>query len=126
MTDKSGAALAPITFKSETPGLAVIDTRGNSYHGGMIEFEGYAPNEGYWVIDGFEVDGTVQGAGAGNGIDIRGMYHMTVRNCHVHNATWQGIFSAFADYMLVENNQTHDTVGPARHLSVELGRLRHQ
>ena len=28
----------------------------------MMEFEAYSPTIGYWVIDGFEVDGTVQGA----------------------------------------------------------------
>jgi len=108
VTDKTGTSSTPFTIKSETPGLAIIDTIGNSGHGGMIEFEGYAPNEGYWIVDGFDVDGRVE-ASSGNGVDVRGMTNMTIRNCSVHNAWGQGIFSAFADYMLVENNETRDT-----------------
>jgi len=103
--DKSGSPNAPITLRSQTQYGAIINSKNNRvYHGSMIEFEGYSPTINYWTVDGFEVDGTVQGSVFGYGIDMRNTTHMTVKNCKVHNANKTGIFSAFSDYLAVTNN----------------------
>ena len=39
---------------------------------------------------------------------MRGTTHFTVRNCNVHNCCGTGIFPAFSDYVVVENNVTHN------------------
>jgi len=104
IVDKSGTAGSPIILKSQTQGGANVNTKGGSImHGAMMEFEGYS-SMSYWIIDGFSVDGTVQGATFGEGIDFRNATHMTVRNCSVHSCNHTGIFSAFSDYAYEENN----------------------
>ena len=34
--------------------------------------------------------------------------HITVKNCHVHDSIYTGIFDGFADYATYEDNVTHD------------------
>jgi len=120
--DRSGAPGAPITLKAEHAGQAHINTIvGNSRmrHGSMLEIEKFYPGHvEYWVVDGFDVDGSEQPhTGSHYGIDVRSDAqlsqdqqgnHITIMNCNTHNAWRTGIFSGFVNYLDIENNTTHD------------------
>jgi len=111
ITDKGGTSGSPITLQSETVGGANVNALGSGLmHGGMMEFEAsYGSGIGYWVIDGFSVDGTVQAHDTYHvGVDMRGMRNMTVKNCTVHDCFKTGIFPAFADYAFIQNNTSRN------------------
>ena len=111
----SGAADAPITLKA-APGASVLvdgSLPNNNAHGSALEIETWegAGVVAYWVIEGLEVANA-----PGWGIDSRGNdvdknHHITIRGNRVHNngvgSTRTGIFAAFTDYVLVENNETY-------------------
>jgi len=96
----SGTAGASCTIAAETPGTVLVNSAGAyCYHNSNIEAEDVS----YWIIDGLESANS-----AHYGIDIRGSDHMTVRNCHAHGAASTGIMTAFSDYAVLENNDTHN------------------
>ncbi len=96
----SGTADAPCTLQAQTAGTVLVNSASSSaWHQSNVEAEDCS----YWIIDGFESASSLR-----YGIDVRVSDHVTVRNCHVHNSAVTGIFLAFADYALVENNDTHD------------------
>ena len=100
--NNSGAAAAPKTLMSQYQWQAVLNAKpAGAWHNGILELEG----DGYWVFDGFEVDGQTRTLRC---VDIRVANHVTVRNCHVHHAQYTGIFDGFADYATYENNVSHD------------------
>ena len=101
--------MRPLRSGPKRRAARVVNALGSVYHGSMIEFEAYSANIGYWVVDGFEIDGTIQPHdGYRLGIDMRGMTHMTVKNCTVHDTYKTGIFPAFADYALIANNTIYN------------------
>jgi parallel beta-helix repeat protein len=97
----SGTASAPITLEA-APGAAVtVNAPGASNkHGSDIEVENFSGTVSYWTIQGL----TVQNAPTNAGIDIRVTSHITVQNCTcTGNNNW-GIFLAFSDYPVIQNN----------------------
>ncbi|MHC4713423.1 MAG: putative Ig domain-containing protein [Planctomycetota bacterium] len=102
----SGGAAAVKTLKAQTAGTVLLDQPSSSAsHDGILEIEGPGQTVSYWVIEGFDVDGQSQ---TYRGIDVRETTHITVRECTVTDAYTTGIFAAFSDYMLVENNESYN------------------
>lgn len=98
----SGTAGAPITFKAETGATVVIDNVGpEAWHGSIINIEGFD----WWVLDGLEIANAPSGAG----VDVRTSHHVTVKNCTIKDNYKWGIFTAFSDYFVAENNRISNT-----------------
>ncbi len=92
----SGTAGSPITFVAEGSNVAITADNGTTPDGINIE------NASYVVIDGFILSGRTRA-----GLRVAVSDFVTVRNCLAgYNGTW-GIFSGFADDILIENNETH-------------------
>jgi parallel beta-helix repeat protein len=97
-----GGPSSPKTLKA-APGAAVlIDAPGPvNKHNSIIEVENFSLTMTDWVIAGFEV------ANSPNyGIDVRVTDRITVQGNHVHNSALTGIFTAFSNYVIIENNET--------------------
>ena len=112
--EKSGAAEAWITLKAAPGAEVLINKPGpNNKHDSNIEVETWEGDGvvAYWIIEGFEV------ANAPNwGIDLRGndqnhSHHIIVRGNTVHHngvaSGKSGIFTAFVDDVLIENNESY-------------------
>ena len=111
----SGTVNAWITLKA-APGAAVIINQPgpNNKHNSNLEIETWDGSEtvAYWVIEGLEVTSAPEA-----GIDSRGSatgknHHITIRGNRVHHngvaASRTGIFVAFTDYVLVEDNESYN------------------
>ena len=104
---KSGQAGAPKTLKADAGAAVLINAPGPSNaHSSNIEIELFDSTVSDWVIDGFEVANSPH-----HGIDIRVTRAITVQNCYTHhNGTptvrGDGIFLAFSDYPVIQNNET--------------------
>jgi hypothetical protein len=109
-----GTSGAPITLKAQTAGtVTVIGTTSRIKHNRTFEIENYNGAINYVVIDGFVVDGN----NTAGGIDARSVStamnsHITIQNCTVHNAkngtsVSTGIFSAFTNDALIQNNTSY-------------------
>ncbi|MHC4712023.1 MAG: putative Ig domain-containing protein [Planctomycetota bacterium] len=105
----SGSSGSPKTLKAQTAGAVLIDSPGSTNRrssGIELQHDDYESAVDYWTIDGFEVADC-----SGWGIDAINASHLTVKNCEVHengvgnNRT--GIFSAWGDYVLIENNVSY-------------------
>jgi nitrous oxidase accessory protein NosD len=90
---KSGTASAPLTVKAE----AGVNING----AGTTDRDAiHVENASYVIIDGFTVTGATR-----SGISSITSDHITIRNNRSdQNAKW-GVFSAFTDELLVENNE---------------------
>jgi parallel beta-helix repeat protein len=103
--DNSGTAAAPKTLRAEVPSARPLVNAPSPQdsHNSLIEVE----DSSYWVIDGFEAANAPQ-----SGIDVRVTDHITVRNCVVYGSDpggrHSGIFLAFSDYPLIENNESYN------------------
>ncbi|MBU1661133.1 MAG: right-handed parallel beta-helix repeat-containing protein [Chloroflexi bacterium] len=110
----SGTDAAPITLRASAGESVLINQPGpNNRHDSNLELETWEGDGmvAYWVIEGLEV------AGAPNwGIDVRGSetahsHHITIRANVVHDNGWTGgdtgIFAAFTDDVLIENNASY-------------------
>ena len=105
----SGASGAPKTLRAQTPGTVLVNAAGpvnrRTSNIEIIYNDGISAVD-YWVIDGLEVANAVAW-----GIDGINANHLTVRNCTAHNngisSGKTGIFSAYGDYVLVENNVSY-------------------
>jgi parallel beta-helix repeat protein len=100
--DNSGTAAAPKTLMAEPGARPLINAPSpQDSHNSLIEVE----DSSYWVIDGFEAANAPQ-----SGIDIRVTDHITVRNCVVYGSDpagrHSGIFLAFSDFPVIENNES--------------------
>jgi parallel beta-helix repeat protein len=97
-----GGPSSPKTLQA-APGAAVlINAPGpDNKHDSIIEVENFSLTMTDWVIAGFEVAGSPK-----YGIDVRVTDRITVRGNHVHNSALTGIFTAFSNYVLIENNET--------------------
>jgi hypothetical protein len=90
---KSGTAAAPITFKADAG--VNINGAGTSDRDAI-----HIENAAYIVVDGFTVTGATR-----SGLSAITSDHITVRNSRMdQNGNW-GIFTAFTDELLVEDNE---------------------
>ncbi len=111
--ENSGTAAGYLTLKAAPGATVVINGPGpQNSHQSALEIENWDTPVSYWVIEGLEVTGAPHW-----GIDIRGgednhAHHIVIRGNHVHDngqsATCTGIFAAFTDDVLIENNNTHN------------------
>ena len=95
LRDKNGTTSANIVFKTLTDNVIINQSGPKRDDGINIE------NSDYIVIDGFICDGMT---GNGNGIRIVLSDNCIVRNCTCDNNAERGIFTAFTDDILIENN----------------------
>ncbi|MBN2002005.1 MAG: right-handed parallel beta-helix repeat-containing protein [Anaerolineae bacterium] len=110
--ESSGTVTAPLMLKAAPDATVIINGPGpENAHQSGLEIENWDAPVAYWIIEGLEVTGA-----PGWGIDIRGSeevhaHHITVRGNHVHDnglsSGRTGIFAAFTDDVLIENNATH-------------------
>ncbi|MHC4714273.1 MAG: putative Ig domain-containing protein, partial [Planctomycetota bacterium] len=105
--ETTGVAGLPITLKAETPGTVLLNSTSSAEkHNGVLEIENWdIGTVAYWIIEGLEVDGV---SNTYRCIDLRNTDHCEIRNNVVHDAYMTGIFCAFSDYVLVENNTSYD------------------
>lgn len=96
-TVRSGEKDRPITFKAEGPGV-VID------HGAdrdlILDYLDH-----YIVIDGFEVTNAGRAGIAILGEPKNPTRGVVIRNCHCHDNEVWGIFTGYAEDILIENNR---------------------
>jgi hypothetical protein len=97
-----GGPSSPKTLQA-APGAAVlINAPGpDNKHDSIIEVENFSLTMTDWVIAGFEVANSPK-----YGIDVRVTDRITVERNHVHDSTLTGIFTAFSNYVLIQNNET--------------------
>ncbi|MFN2424858.1 MAG: right-handed parallel beta-helix repeat-containing protein [Candidatus Binatia bacterium] len=95
----SGTAGNPVTFVADGPAVAITSNNDTTPDGINVE------NADYVVIDGFVVNNRTR-----SGIRAALGHHLTIRNCTCGgNGRW-GIFTGFVDDLLIEGNETHDSV----------------
>jgi len=110
--ENSGTATAPLKLKAAPGATVTLNGPGpQNMHQSALEIENWDTPVAYWIIESLEVTGA-----PGWGIDIRGSeeqhaHHIIVRGNHVHDngvsSECTGIFAAFVDDLLIENNETH-------------------
>src|SRR5215471_8962154 len=99
----SGQPAAVCTLKADTGARVLVNAPGPSNkHNSNIEVELFDSTVSYWVIDGFESANSPR-----YGIDIRVTNFITVQNCITHGSALTGIFLAFSDHPLIQNNETY-------------------
>jgi parallel beta-helix repeat protein len=111
--ERSGTPDLPIILQAAPGEIVVISSPGpENKHQSNIEIETWEGDGSvaHWIVSGFEVHGA-----PGWGIDSRGSEeghnrHITIRANRVHhnglNSEKTGIFAAFSDYVLIENNES--------------------
>jgi parallel beta-helix repeat protein len=98
----SGTASAVCTLMADTGASVLINAAGpDNKHNSNIEVELFGGTVSYWVISGFESANSLN-----YGIDLRGTAFITVENCFTTESTLTGIFLAFCDNTLIQNNET--------------------
>ncbi len=104
--ERSGGPGMPIRLAA-APGEAVLiqGASPDAAHTSAIEVENFSGTVSWWIIEGFEIDGEGDRRYA---IDLRFTENITVRNNHVYEAFRTGIFTAFSDDVLIEDNLTHN------------------
>ncbi len=112
--EQSGQEDAWKTLMAAPGENSVLDRPGPANrHGSILELETWSGSGtvNYWIIQGLEVTGA-----DGWGIDMRGnenthSHYLIVRGNRVHDNGWAGgktgIFTAFVDDVLVENNHSY-------------------
>lgn len=104
--ETSGTAAQPIRLAAFPGETAILDSVGpGNAHGSLLEIETWDPPGivSWWVVEGLETIGGVR-----SGIDLRNVHHVTIRDNVVHDAGLTGIFTAFADDVLIEGNRSFD------------------
>ena len=98
----SGQAAGLCTLKADTGASVLINAPGPANrHNSNIEVELFGETVSYWVIDGLESANSPL-----YGIDLRVTQFITVQNCFTHGSALTGIFLAFCDHPLIQNNET--------------------
>ncbi len=95
LRNKSGVNGSPIVFKAT--GVNVLINQSGYIRDDGINIE----DADYIVIDGFIVNDMT---GTGNGIRLANADNCVIRNCSCNNNSKRGIFTAFTDNILIENN----------------------
>ncbi len=88
---RSGAPGAPITYRAENPGRAVV-------RDGTIGF--LIDNADHVVLDGLRVSGN-----AARGVRILVSHNVTVRNCVLAGNGIEGLIAGYCDDLVLENNE---------------------
>jgi hypothetical protein len=70
-------------------------------HNSIVEVENFSGTVTDWVVAGFEVANSPKYA-----IDVRVTERITVQQNHVHNSALTGIFTAFSNHVLIQNNES--------------------
>src|SRR6266571_3559577 len=97
----SGQAGALCTLKADGGATVLVNAPGPANrHSSNIEVELFGDTVRYWVIDGFESANSPR-----YGVDVRVTDFITVQNCYAHNSALTGIFLAFSDHPLIQNNE---------------------
>ncbi|HEV3162530.1 MAG TPA: NosD domain-containing protein, partial [Isosphaeraceae bacterium] len=100
---QGGTASAPITYKAE-PGATIVSRNNKTADG--IDLE---PGDSYVNIVGFTVN-NASGSITRAGIRVTGSDHVNViGNTASGNGTW-GIFTAFSNYTLIQNNVASNSI----------------
>src|SRR5215471_612268 len=98
----SGQATAVCTLMADTGATVLINAAGpDNRHNSNIEVELFGGTVSYWVISGFESANSLN-----DGIDLRGTAFITIENCFTTGSRLTGIFLAFCDNTLIQNNET--------------------
>jgi parallel beta-helix repeat protein len=98
----SGSQKLPKTLEAAAGATVIVNKPGAANkHNSIIEVENFNGTTTDWIINGFEVTGSPK-----YGIDVRVTTRITVENNHVLNSKLTGIFTAFANYMLIQNNES--------------------
>ena len=100
----SGLSTAPKTLQA-APGAHVLLTAPGpaNRHNSIVEVENFSGTTSDWIVDGFEIANSPKYA-----IDIRVTARITVRNNTVHDSALTGIFTAFSNYPLIQNNVSYN------------------
>jgi len=100
----SGVSGMPKTLQAAPGAHVLLNAPGpGNKHNSILEVENFSATVGYWVIDGFEVANSPKYA-----IDIRVTQNITVQNCTVHDSVLTGIFTAFSNYDVIQNNVSYN------------------
>jgi parallel beta-helix repeat protein len=98
--EESGTATGYKTIKSAVNAKVVINAPGSeNRHNSNIEVENFDETVGYWRIRGLEVTNAPLA-----GIDLRDADFIQVMDCYVHDNTRWGIFTGFADNIVITRN----------------------
>jgi len=98
----AGAQTSPKTLRPEPGAKVLVNAAGpKNRHKSIIEIENFQERVTDWVLEGLEVANSPR-----YGIDIRNSDRITLRGNHAHNNAGTGIFTAFANDVLIENNET--------------------
>jgi parallel beta-helix repeat protein len=101
--ENSGLSTAVKTLKTETGAHVILTAPGpRNRHNSILEVENFSATVSYWVIDGFEIENSPK-----YGVDVRVTESITVQNCTVHNSALTGIFTAFSNHPLIQNNLSY-------------------
>jgi parallel beta-helix repeat protein len=102
--EKSGLATARKRLKADTGAQVLLNAPGTkNKHNSILEVENFSGTVSYWVIDGFEIANSPR-----YGVDVRITESIAVQNCRVHNSAVTGIFTAFSNHPLIQNNQSYN------------------
>ena len=97
-----GAQNAPKTLSAAPGAHVLVNKPGHSNkHNSIIEVENFGAIMADWIISGFEVASSPK-----YGIDVRVTERITVQQNHVHNSALTGIFTAFSNHVLIQNNES--------------------
>src|SRR6185369_9191190 len=94
-----GTAGSPIVFVGEGNNVAITADNGTTPDGINIE------DSAYDVVDHFIVNNRTRA-----GIRAAVSDHITIRNCSCGTNGHWGIFTGFVDDLVVENNETYDSI----------------
>src|SRR5438309_3637692 len=98
----SGQQGALCTLKANSGASVLVNSPGPvNRHSSNIEVELFGDTVRYWVIDGIESANSPR-----YGVDVRITDFITVQNCYVHGSALTGIFLAFSDHPLIQNNES--------------------
>jgi parallel beta-helix repeat protein len=98
----SGTQTLPKTLQPEAGAQVLLNQVGPANkHNSILEIENFSGTVTDWVVSGFEVAGSPK-----YGIDVRVTDRITVVNNHVHGNALTGIFTAFSNHVLIQNNES--------------------
>ncbi|HEY1337356.1 MAG TPA: right-handed parallel beta-helix repeat-containing protein [Bryobacteraceae bacterium] len=101
--ENSGLSGLPKTLKADAGAHVLLNVPGaRNRHSSIVEVENFDATVRYWVVDGFEISGSPR-----YGVDVRVTEYITVQNCTVHNSALTGIFTAFSNHPLIQNNVSY-------------------
>lgn len=102
--ERSGTQALPITLRAAAGETVLLDTpSADAFHDSILEVENFSETVGWWVIEGLSFDG---GETWRSGIDLRDTVGIVVRGNTVTGAFRTGIFTAFSDDPVIEDNES--------------------